>query len=165
MAQGPCIRDSPDQACRPCSRRGFSHEQCGRSTFGPEAERKLTRQRGEHTLDAQNDVRTNASAHGTGSTAQQISPALPLDFTANLGSPFGFTVQTTQHYNPETWHNTIAFESIASDANFEEILQAFVLENCFLASPDARTAACDAFRRARDEHTQGTILLGNHEIN
>ena len=158
MTQEPCVRDSPDQACRPCSRRGLSRQQCGPSTFGLEAESKLARQRGEHTLDTQNDVRTNDSALGTGSTAQHIPPAVSFAVTTELAAPFGFRVQTTPSYNPEIWHTAIAFDVTASEAEFEQRLQAFLAENCLFASPATQAAACDLIRRARTEHSQGSIL-------
>jgi len=126
--------------------------------LGLEAELKLALQRGEHTLDAQNDVRTNDSALGTGPTTQYIPAALSFEVTANLAAPFGFTMQTTPSYNPEIWHTAIAFDWNASEVDFEQRLQAFLVENCLFASPGTQSAVCDLIRRARTEHIQGTIL-------
>lgn len=150
------MRESIDVACVPCRRRGLSAEQCGPSTLGPEAERRLARNRGEHTLDTQNDVRTNDSAHGTRFTDQHAATANALELAPDLPFPFTWEMQTTPDFNPHTYPPPIASKSIPADHEFESRLHVFLLANCSAAAPETLLGASDACRKARLDHNHGT---------
>jgi len=136
------MRESSDVPCVECRRRGFSLEDCGPSLFGPERERKLSlaRERGEHTLDHQNDVRTNDSAAGTASLEHGASAGHP-DLVPELSAPFAFQLELEPAINHWAWEGTMAV-----DPEFE---QSFLMDNFPVAEWEV---FCDSAREPRMEH-------------
>jgi hypothetical protein len=153
--QDPCRRDSDEEPCYPCRRRGFSLEQCGPSTFGPEAEKRHARNRGEHTMDKQNDVRTNASS--SGGTNFPEPPNNPVGLAPPEDTLY---METTRQFDPTLWITAIRNLPPPVDPDFEAALGQFVSQYLSLSNFETVAQASDLMRMARGEHN-GTRLFRN----